>query len=323
MKKRYLFLTILICALTLMLAGCVKKDNTPVDNTPKVGIPVSEAKANVEELEGMTITMNALVDINVSETVEQHEAKLVVQLTSEKAKLEVTYEEKTIELYVLELQSQNPLFVFNISMITDQLPEQWISISFEEIVELVTSNMNPDVDYPQEDPSQENPSQEDPSQDLPVDGSYEELITEILSQVDQELLSEVTTFLSEINDEYFDVEGEYYVFNAEGKAVVSSLVDRIFAEASRLFPEQGIDETYQTIKDSVEISYDIKVKTGNKYIKAVEVSVEVKPVVEENAGEYVKASASVEFSEYGTTQVVEPEDITTFEDFQNQFPQPE
>lgn len=309
MKKRYLFLTILICALTLMLAGCVKKDNTPVDNTPKVGIPVSEAKANVEELEGMTITMNALVDINTSETVEQHEAKLVVQLTSEKAKLEVTYEEKTIELYVLELQSQNPLFVFNISMITDQLPEQWISISFEEIVELVTSNMNPDVDYPQEDPSQ----------DLPVDGSYEELITEILSQVDQELLSEVTAFLSEINDEYFDEEGEYYVFNAEGKAVVSSLVDRIFAEASRLFPEQGIDETYQTIKDSVEISYDIKVKTGNKYIKAVEVSVEVNPIDEENAGEYVKASASVEFSEYGTAQVVEPEDITTFEDFQNQF----
>lgn len=309
MKKRYLFLTILICALTLMLAGCVKKDNTPVDNTPKVGIPVSEAKANVEELEGMTITMNALVDINTSETVEQHEAKLVVQLTSEKAKLEVTYEEKTIELYVLELQSQNPLFVFNISMITDQLPEQWISISFEEIVELVTSNMNPDVDYPQEDPSQ----------DLPVDGSYEELITEILSQVDQELLSEVTAFLSEINDEYFDEEGEYYVFNAEGKAVVSSLVDRIFAEASRLFPEQGIDETYQTIKDSVEISYDIKVKTGNKYIKAVEVSVEVDPVEEEFAGEYIKASASVEFSEYGTTQVVEPEDITTFEDFQNQF----
>lgn len=314
MKKRYLFLTILICALTLMLAGCVKKDNTPVDNTPKVGIPVSEAKANVEELEGMTITMNALVDINTSETVEQHEAKLVVQLTSEKAKLEVTYEEKTIELYVLELQSQNPLFVFNISMITDQLPEQWISISFEEIVELVTSNMNPDVEYPED-----NPSQEDPSEELPVDGSYEELITEILSQVDQELLSEVTTFLSEINDEYFDEEGEYYVFNAEGKAVVSSLVDRIFAEASRLFPEQGIDETYQTIKDSVEISYDIKVKTGNKYIKAVEVSVEVNPVDEENAGEYVKANASVEFSEYGTTQVVEPEDITTFEDFQNQF----
>lgn len=309
MKKRYLFLTILICALTLMLAGCVKKDNTPVDNTPKVGIPVSEAKANVEELEGVTIAMDVLVDINVSESVEQHEVKLVFQLTSEKAKLEVTYEEKTIELYVLELQSQNPVFVFNISMINDQLPEQWISISFEEVVELVTSNMNPDVDYPQEDPSQ----------DLPVDGSYEELITEILSQVDQELLSEVTAFLSEINDEYFDEEGEYYVFNAEGKAVVSSLVDSVFAEASRLFPEQGIDETYQTIKDSVEISYDIKVKTGNKYIKAVEVSVEVNPIDEEFAGEYVKASASVEFSEYGTAQVVEPEDITTFEDFQNQL----
>lgn len=304
MKKRYLLLTILICSLTLMLAGCVKSDNTP-----KVGVPVSEAKVNVEELDGITLTMNVQLETNFSESVEKQEVKVVFQATSEKARVEVTYEEKAYEIYLLELQSQNPLLVFNLTMINEELPEQWISISFEEIVELISSNMKPDVDDPVDMPSEV----------LPEDGSYEELISEILSQIDPELLSEVFAFLSEVNDDYFDAEGEYYVFNAEGKAVVSSLVDRVVAEASRLLPDQNIDEVYQQIKESVEVSYDIKVKTGNKYLQVIEVSLDISPVTEEDAPEYLKASASVNFSKFGSTQVVEPEDIMTFEDFQNQF----
>ncbi len=295
MKKRYLFLTLIICALMLVFTGCTNKDNTPT-----VGIPVSEAKAKTEEMGSITLETKVTFDANI-DTQEKHEIEVTLKSTENSLEVVAVVDTTSYQVFVTELTTENPLIIFNSKLIDESLQEQWISLSAQEIAELISSGTKPE-----------------PDPNVPAEPDF----TEIINQIDPQLLLDVMGFFGEVRDEYFSADGEYYVFNETGKDTVKELIERCIAEIDRLFPDQGINNMYVSMQNEVNLSYDLRIKTGNKYIKEMNFEVELTPKDEEFQGQYISFKAQCEFKRIGTTTIEIPSEVMTFAEFMAQFEGP-
>lgn len=288
MRKRNLLFIALTFILVFTLTSCKN------DNTPKAGIPVSEARTNTQEQENITteivLSYPDLEDANAKKSI-----SFVAKQTENNVELNLTVEEETLRVVITNIATENPTFIFDASVVSPDDEPLWVSVTLQELIEFISSQINPD-DQPSELPTTEI-----------------EAIIEALQQFDPELMLELLTFVSTIDDEYFTVEGQYYVFNNTGKNKVKDLAEKLVAELGRLLPESGIQEIYNQYKENVSLEYEVKVNTGNKYIKEVIASATL--TSKEDTSNTFSIELVATCKKIGTTTVNVPENTMSFNDF--------
>lgn len=303
MKKRYLFLLLSICLVFLTLVGCTKDT---------VGIEVSKAVENINDAKN--VTLEAKFKFEVKADIERNvEASATLKAVDNKLELTVKYEEMNVTVYVNSEDELNPSIIVNPGMVEENLPNQWVEITFAEIMEMLNKQIKPEPE-PNPEP---NP---DGDKVVIVPGGFDmSAIEEIIGKIDPQVIIAVLTFVSEVKDEYFTAEGKYYVFNKEGKAKVTELFNSVINELDRVLPDQGIKQSVEAVKETVKYDYDIKVKTGKKYLQEVKVSVRIEPVGKEYSGEYMNVELNLSYDKVGSTKVELPKEVMTFEEFMGMF----